>query len=224
VSEFYGPSSRRLQERFDTADLAERLEQTIVVDELSDADQRFVAARDYFFLTTVSADGFPTVSYKGGGPGLVAVLDPRTLAFPSYDGNGMYLSMGNLADSARIGMLFIDFERPARLRVEATAELSERDDLLERWPGAQLAVVVDIRRAWVNCPRYIHRHRRVADAVHVPDADGRAPLAEWKRLDGFHDVLAAEDKARVADAGGPISRQRYAELLEEETAGSDPES
>ncbi len=221
MSDFYGPAARRLQARFETEALADRLEQTIVVSELSEADQEFVATRDFFFLSTVSSDGFPTVSYKGGPTGVVAVLDPTTLAFPSYDGNGMYLSMGNIDEMARIGLLFIDLERPARLRVQAPAVLSDRSDLVGRWPGSQLAVVADITAAWVNCPRYVHRHQRVADSTYVPDDGGRAPLAPWKRLDLVADVLPEADRARVADAGGSISRQRYAELLDEE-AGIEP--
>ena len=218
MSEFYRPAARQLQDRFDTTRLADRLEAAIVVDELRPDDQSFVSERDFFFLSTVSADGFPTVSYKGGGPGLVTVVDPRTLAFPSYDGNGMYLSMGNIDETGNIGMLFIDFERPARLRVQARAALSDDESLLERYPGAQLVVRAEISQAWVNCPRYIHRHRRVADSPYVPDREGEAPLAPWKRLDGLHDALPEADRAQVADAGGPISRQRYAELLDEEAS------
>ncbi|MEL6982259.1 MAG: pyridoxamine 5'-phosphate oxidase family protein [Actinomycetota bacterium] len=223
MSDFYGSAARRLQARFETEALADRLEQAIVTPELSEADQDFVASRDFFFLSTVSADGFPTVSYKGGGRGLVAALDPSTLAFPSYDGNGMYLSMGNIEDTAKIGMLFIDFEQPARLRVEATATLSDRVGLLERWPGAELVVVAEITNAWVNCPRYIHRHQRVVDSSYVPDEAGDAPLAPWKRLDGITDALRPSDQALVADAGGQISHERYVELLAEEAGitGSD---
>ena len=222
MSAFYGPSARQFQERFDTTALADRLESAIVVDALSDDDQRFIGSRDFFFLSTVDEDGFPTVSYKGGGPGLVSVLDPTTLAFPSYDGNGMYLSMGNIADSARIGMLFIDFERPARLRVQATATVSDRADLVARFPGAQLVVVADVTQAWVNCPRYIHRHVRVADSRYVPDEEGRAPLAPWKRIDFIEDALSDAERDEVEAAGGTISRERYAEILAEEAddAGS----
>ena len=210
-----------MQERFETTALADRLEGAIVVTELSQDDERFITGRDFFFLSTVSGDGFPTVSYKGGPVGLVAVLDPTTLAFPSYDGNGMYLSMGNIAESAKIGMLFIDLERPARLRVQARAQLSDRPDLVERWPGAQLAVVADITQAWVNCPRYIHRHSRVVDSPYVPDRSGQAPLAPWKRIEGFTETLPERDQALVAEAGGSISRERYAEIVAEE-ASVDP--
>lgn len=222
MSDFYGPAARRLQAQFETEALADRLEAAIVVAELSEADQHFITERDFFFLSTVSTDGFPTVSYKGGAPGLVAVLDRVTLAFPSYDGNGMYLSMGNIDETAKVGLLFIDFEQPARLRVQATAALSERSDLLERWPGAQVAVVAQITQAWINCPRYIHRHHRVSDSPYVPDADGQAPLAPWKRIDFVNDVLPSADRAMVADAGGPISRERYAEILDEESGIDSP--
>jgi len=218
---FYGPAARDLQARFDTTALADRLESVIVVDALSEDDRRFVGSRDFFFLSTVSDDGFPTVSYKGGAPGLVTVLDPTTLAFPNYDGNGMYLSMGNIVETARIGMLFIDFERPTRLRVQATAALSDRADLLERYPGAQLVVVAKITQAWVNCPRYIHRHVRVADSPYVPDTEGRAPVAPWKRIDFVQDSLPEADRAEVAAAGGTISRERYAELLAEEAGAGE---
>lgn len=221
MSTFYGPAARGFQERFETTALADRLESGIVVDALGEDDQRFVGSRDFFFLSTLSNDGFPTVSYKGGGPGLVSVLDPTTLAFPSYDGNGMYLSMGNIADTARIGMLFIDFERPARLRVQATATVSDRADLLERYPGAQLVVVADITQAWVNCPRYIHRHSRVADSRYVPDGEGRAPLAPWKRIEVIEDSLPEADRQAVAAAGGTITPERYAEILAEEAGMAD---
>ena len=62
-----------------------------------------------FFLATADADGRPTCSYKGGDPGFVRVVDDRTLAFPNYDGNGMYLSMGNVAANPEVGLLFLDF-------------------------------------------------------------------------------------------------------------------
>ena len=88
--------SRSLQDRFDTRALADRIDQLLVTDSISDGDRAFIEARDMFFLATADADGRPTCSYKGGEPGFVHVLDPHTVAFPSFDGNGMYLSTGNV--------------------------------------------------------------------------------------------------------------------------------
>src|ERR671932_1199767 len=119
----YHSASRQLQDRFDTRRLADRIEERIVRDHIDADDRAFIEARDMFFVATVDADGQPQCSYKGGDPGFVRVLDERTLAFPIYDGNGMYLTMGNLLVNPHVGMLFIDFlsERPSRLRINGTA-------------------------------------------------------------------------------------------------------
>ena len=114
----YHDASRRLQDRFDTRRLADRIEDRIVHDSIDDDDRAFIEARDMFFLATADEDGFPTCSYKGGDPGFVRVLDERTIAFPSYDGNGMFLSLGNLTQNPRVGLLFIDFDGQKRLRLE----------------------------------------------------------------------------------------------------------
>ena len=114
----YHHGSRELQDRFDTRRLADRLDERFVQRASIGADDRaFIERMDMFFLATADADGSPQCSYKGGDPGFVRVLDEHTVMFPNYDGNGMFLSMGNLLVNPRAGMLFIDFaaERPSRL-------------------------------------------------------------------------------------------------------------
>src|SRR6478736_5918988 len=112
--------SRSLQDAFHTRSLADRIDDLLVHDTIDDGDRAFIEARDMFFLATADAEGRPTCSYKGGDPGFVRVLDDHTLAFPSYDGNGMYLSTGNVLANPAVGMLFIDLERGHRMRLEAT--------------------------------------------------------------------------------------------------------
>ena len=192
----YSPESRALQDRFDTRRLADRLVEVKVHDHLTPDDRAFIERMDMLFLATVDAEGQPTCSYKGGDPGFVTVVDERTLAFPSYDGNGMYLSLGNVASSGAVGILFIDFERQRRLRVEGTARLVERDPLLERYPEAQLLVRVGVTRVYPNCPRYIHQYRLVERSSFVPRASGRTPVPGWKRSEWAADVLPADDPAR----------------------------
>ena len=114
----YHEGSRALQDRYDTRRLADRLEAVKVHDRFTPADREFVERLDMFFLATADAEGRPTCSYKGGDPGFVHVVDDRTLAFPNYDGNGMYLSMGNALVNPAVGLLFIDFERQRRMRVQ----------------------------------------------------------------------------------------------------------
>ena len=211
--EFLGSTHRILQDRFGTQALADRIEQVAVHDKVGTAEKAFIEGRDMFFLASVTADGQPTVSYKGGDPGFVRVLSEGEGVFPSYDGNGMYYSMGNIADNAKLGLLFIDFETPHRLRLEGTATVSHDDPLLVDYPEAQLLVRIAVARVFVNCPRYVHRYKRVETSPYVPREGQPAPLAVWKRIDGMLDVLPEGDRDRVADAGGTISRQDYADRI-----------
>jgi len=136
----YHEASRRLQDRFDTRRLADRIEDRIVRDEIDADDRAFIEARDMFFIATTDEEGKPQCSYKGGEPGFVRVLDERTLAFPVYDGNGMYLTAGNLLATKSVGLLFIDFEDRKRLRLNGAASVDDDDPLLPEYPEAQLVV------------------------------------------------------------------------------------
>ena len=200
----YHEGSRGLQDRFDTRRLADRLEERFLQDATIDAaDRAFIERMDMFFLATADADGHPQCSYKGGEPGFVRVLDDaRTVAFPSYDGNGMYLSAGNLAVNPHVGMLFVDFvsQRPSRLRLNGVASVDEEDPLLAAYPGAQLVVRVEATQVFPNCPRYIHRMALVERPRFVPRAGAEPPVPEWKRSDWACDVLPANDPARRDDA------------------------
>ena len=191
----YHDGSRELQDRFDTRRLADRLEDRIVSDTISDGTRAFIEARDMFFLATADADGTPNCSYKGGDPGFVRVVDHRTIAFPNYDGNGMYLSMGNLLENPNVGILFIDFEKGDRVRFNGTATIEDDDPLLAEYPEAQFVVRVRAREVFPNCPRYIHRYQLVERSQFVPKSDGPTPVPDWKRSSLARDVLPAGDPA-----------------------------
>ena len=195
----YHRGSRRLQDRFDTRRLADRLDERLVRGAVIDADDRaFIERMDMFFLATADAQGRPQCSYKGGDPGFVRVLDEQTVAFPNYDGNGMYLSMGNLLVNAQVGMLFVDFtaELPSRLRLNGVASIDERDELVTAWPGAQFVVRVVATQVFPNCPRYIHRMALVERSRFVPREERPVAVPDWKRTDWACDVLPADDPAR----------------------------
>ena len=130
----YHEGNRHLQDAFDSRRLADRLEAVKVRDHIDDGDRAFIESLDMFFLATADERGRPNCSYKGGDPGFVRVLDERTLAFPNYDGNGMYLSLGNALVNPEVGLLFIDFQRRRRLRLNGTAAVSLDDPLLATWP------------------------------------------------------------------------------------------
>ena len=204
MSTLYGEQNRALQDEFGTRRMADRLEQLICKTEFDDESRQFIESMDMFFLATVDHRGWPTVSYKGGDPGFVKIVDPTTLVFPSYDGNGMFLSMGNLVRHANIGMLFISFERPHRLRLQGTATITRDDAIARHYKEADLIVHVKLSSLWQNCPRYIHRHEKVTPSRYVPRAACETPVAEWKRIDLVQDVLPARDVEKV-DAAGPLS-------------------
>lgn len=193
----YTPAQRALQDRFDSRRIADRINELLVGDTIDEGAAAFIAARDMFFLATVDADGQPTCSYKGGAPGFVRVLDERTLAFPAYDGNGMFLSLGNAGETGKVGLLFLDFEHPSRMRVHGEARVDPDDPLLGTWPGAIAVVRVTVSAVYPNCPRYIHPMREVARSPYVPDAQGDAPVPDWKRSEWAHDHLPAGDPARA---------------------------
>nr|WP_319382880.1 pyridoxamine 5'-phosphate oxidase family protein [uncultured Roseibium sp.] len=213
ADDFYTSAQRDLQVRFGTAKLADTVVAAIVRDEIEDPHVPFIESRDFFFLSTVSAEGEPTVSYKGGPVGIVKVLDPRTLVFPSYDGNGMFKSMGNIKAAAKVGLLFIDMETPNRIRVQGNASLSEDDPELARYPGANMLVRVDVTSCFLNCARYIHKHERISASPYVPDDEGAQPHPSWKRIDMVQDSLPEDARARTAAEGGTITMDDYAEKL-----------
>jgi predicted pyridoxine 5'-phosphate oxidase superfamily flavin-nucleotide-binding protein len=193
----YHEGSRELQGKFDTTRLADRIDDLLVHDAFTPDDRSFIEARDMFFLATADAEGRPTCSYKGGAPGFVRVVDERTLAFPCYDGNGMYLSMGNVLVNPHVGMLFLDLENAWRMRVDGEARIEPDDPLLAEYHEAQFVVRVTPRAIYPNCPRYIHRYQLVERSDFIPDVACRTPVPDWKRSDWAVDVLPENDPARL---------------------------
>ena len=191
----YHEGNRELQDRFDTRRLADRIEERIVHDRIDDDDRAFIEARDMFFIATVDEEGRPQCSYKGGDPGFVRVLDGRTIAFPVYDGNGMYLTAGNLLATKQVGLLFIDFEGRKRMRLNGAASVADDDPLLAEYPEAQLVVRVAATEVFPNCPRYIHEYKLVARSRFVPKAECETPVPQWKQNEWASDVLAEGDPA-----------------------------
>lgn len=191
--EMYHEGSRRLQDRFDHRRVADQLERVLVHTNFAPEDRAFINRCSMFFLATADAEGRPDCSYKGGMRGFVGVLDEHTLAFPDYNGNGMFKSLGNILVNPNVGLLFIDFEDPHRLRMNGIASIQENDPLLSEYPGAQLIIRVRATRIFPNCPRYIHRMRMVKESIYLPRADRRPPIPAWKRWDEFRPHLPKSD-------------------------------
>jgi predicted pyridoxine 5'-phosphate oxidase superfamily flavin-nucleotide-binding protein len=185
----YHEGNRFLQDRFDSRRIADRLVEVLHRARFTQDDREFIESQPMFVLATADADGWPDCSYKGGRPGFVRVLSDDTLAFPSYDGNGMFKSLGNVLRNPKVGMLFVDFAKPRRLRVNGIASIDFADALLGEFAGAQLVVRVRAEHIFPNCPRYIHRMVLEEVSAYAPAAGHEPPVPEWKQMDAFRDYL-----------------------------------
>lgn len=193
----YTPHMRQMQDKFGTRKMADRISDfaaPVIIPE----NQALIEAMDMFFLATADAQGRPQVSYKGGDPGFVKVVDETTLAFPIYDGNGLFLSAGNMLGNNNVGMLFIDFANPHRVRVNGVASIQDNDPLMSQYPGAVMIVRVALREIFSNCPRYIHKMQLVKRSKFVPKTNMETPEPVWKYLNAVQDVLPEKDAKKVA--------------------------
>jgi hypothetical protein len=195
TTQTYHDGMRRLQDLRETRALADRLEKVTMRGAFTEEDKAFIQRSRMFFLATADAEGQPDCSYKGGLPGFVRVVDDRTLAIPDYDGNGQYRSWGNVMVNPRVGLLFLDFETPKRLRVNGTAVVSKDDPLLAEIPGAVFVVRLTAERIFPNCPRYIHKMQLIEESVYAPKPDYTPPVPAWKTFDVFKDALPPRDRA-----------------------------
>jgi predicted pyridoxine 5'-phosphate oxidase superfamily flavin-nucleotide-binding protein len=190
ASVMYHDGNRQLQDRFDSRRISDRLEEKLMHTEFTPEDKLFIESLPYFFLATADAEGRPDCSFKGGEPGFVRVTAPCEIAFPDYDGNGMFKSLGNIVANSNVGLLFVAMHgKPRRLRVNGQASVSDSDPLLSETVGAQLMVRVTARAIFPNCPRYIPTMPSIEPSIYVPRAGQDPPEPAWKGRDDFKDCI-----------------------------------
>ena len=178
--------NRRLQDQFDSRRISDRVEEKLTRTQFTADDKAFIESLPYFFLATADAQGRPDCSYKGGMPGFVRVTGPSELAFPDYDGNGMFKSLGNVLVNPSVGILFIAMHgKPQRLRVNGEATLRDDDPLLAETVGAQLIIRVAARAIFPNCPRYIPKMELIEPSIYAPRPGCEAPEPAWKDFADF---------------------------------------
>ncbi len=189
-SSMYHDGNRQLQDAFDSRRLADRLEEKVTRTSFTGDDRAFIESMPYFFLATADSEGRPDCSFKGGAPGFVQITAEDELAFPDYDGNGMFKSLGNVLVNPGVGLLFIAMHGgPRRLRVNGTASVNDNDPLLTRTVGAQLIIRVKARAIFPNCPRYIPEFTLAAPSVYAPTAGREPPEPKWKGFADFADCV-----------------------------------
>jgi predicted pyridoxine 5'-phosphate oxidase superfamily flavin-nucleotide-binding protein len=202
-SVLYHDGNRRLQDAFDSRRISDRLEEKLCRRAFTPDDKAFIESVIYFFLATADAEGRPDCSFKGGPAGFVRVTGPSELAFPDYDGNGMFKSLGNLTVNPGVGLLFIDMHgRTRRLRVNGTARVLRSDPLLAETVGAQLIVRVEARAIFPNCPRYIPKLQLQAESDYAP-RPGCDPIEPaWKTFPDLKDAVHPRQPTARGRAGG----------------------
>ena len=129
----------------------------------------------------------------------------------------MFYSMGNLLGNQQVGMLFISFEKPHRLRLQGIASIEDNDPLLPEYAEAQLIVRVSMTEIFGNCPRYVHRYKKVEPSEFVPRSTCETPIAPWKRAADIQASLPAKDRARVEREGNLLSPAEYEKYLHDVT-------
>jgi hypothetical protein len=191
----FNEGNRKLQDQFDSRRIADRLEEKLTRQTFTDGDRTFIQSVPFFFLATSDDKGRADCSFKGGLPGFVQVTGDSELAFPDYDGNGMFKSLGNILLNPEIGLLFIDMgDKPRRLRVNGRATVRRDDPLIERFAGAQLLVRVAVRAIFPNCPRYIATPGASEPSKYTPRPGYEPPEPAWKGFDDFKDYVHPRQK------------------------------
>lgn len=184
---FYHDGARALQDQFESRRIADKLKdlkRTVFTED----DKAFVESAIYFFLATADGEGRPDCSFKGGPAGFVRVTGPSELAFPDYDGNGMFRSLGNVGVNPNVGLLFIALHgQPRRLRVNGVARIDRDDPLMGRTVGAQMMVRVAASAIFPNCPRYIPTMQLADMSPYTPQPGCDPVEPAWKGFDVFKD-------------------------------------
>ena len=189
ASDFYHEGARAMQNALGTRELADHIADKYVTSQLGESATAMIRAADCFYLATADRQGQPDCSYKGGLPGFVTVLSDTELAFPSYDGNGMFRSLGNILVNPAVGMLFVSYAEPGRLRVNGTARVSHDAPDVAEYPGANAVIYVTIRQVFDNCPRYLHDQASGTHSVHCPRPGYEPPDPAWKLKPEYDHIL-----------------------------------
>jgi len=180
---------RALQDKYDGRKVADKIAEVRRHDEFTEEDRDIIETAVVFFLATSFEDSVDC-SMKGGEPGFIRVIGPSTLAFPDYDGNQMYRSLGNIRNNPNVGLLFVRFDGVStRLRVNGVAEIDDSKEAITGLPGAKRLILVTARDIFPNCPRYVPAMDGARPSIYAPKAGYTPPEPEWKGRDYIKELI-----------------------------------
>jgi len=153
---YFHPGEISAQQRWQTTHLWDKQRRTrLLLNHIPDAMQERIANAPFFFLATSDNNGSCDCSFKGGGPGIIQIIDKNRLAFPDYDGSGAFMSIGNILQNPHVGMLFIDFTDGARLRVNGRASVHDEGEYKALFPDQPRVILVEIEQVVPNCAAHV---------------------------------------------------------------------
>jgi len=152
---------------------------------LTEAEAGFIAARNSFYMATVSETGWPYIQHRGGPSGFVRVLDESTIGFADFRGNRQYVSVGNLLTDDRVSLFFMDYPNKTRLKMFGRVRIIGLDDHEEltrlEMPDYRARIerglVISIEGFDWNCPQHI-AERYTIDEVRAVSAPLTVRIAE----------------------------------------------
>jgi predicted pyridoxine 5'-phosphate oxidase superfamily flavin-nucleotide-binding protein len=154
----FHPGETAAQERWQTTHSWDRARRTrLLMDHIPEPFHERIKNAPFFFLATSDNTGSCDCSFKGGGPGIIKIIDNKQLAFPDFDGNGAFMSLGNILKNNHVGMLFIDFSDGARLRVNGRASVHDDGPIKGLFPDQPRVILVEIEQVVPNCAAHIPR-------------------------------------------------------------------
>lgn len=166
VRTLFSDAAKSLQERAGSREAYERMARSgRFGDGLGEFEKEFIAARDSFYMATVTPDGWPYIQHRGGPAGFLSVVDERMLAFADYSGNKQYISAGNLSANDRVSLFLMDYPSQARMKVIGHARVlkpgedREIEEQLVKESGAKVegVVVIDVVGYDWNCSQHIRQ-------------------------------------------------------------------
>ena len=167
----FTPSVKAVQTRLGSRQAYARMEQGDGwATELDEDVAEFIAAQRSVFLATANPDGQPYIQHRGGPPGFLRVLDPHTLGFADFRGNRQYISLGNLADNAKVHLFLMDYQHQRRVKIWGEARIVDDDAALvaKLMPAgysahAERAILIRVSAWDANCPQHIPQRLEAAD-------------------------------------------------------------
>jgi predicted pyridoxine 5'-phosphate oxidase superfamily flavin-nucleotide-binding protein len=159
----FTPGAKALQERAGSRASYARMAgaESGMPDALGDRETRFIAARNSFYMASVTEDGWPYVQHRGGPAGFMKVLDEHRIAFADYRGNRQYLSTANLLHDDRVALFLMDYPNRQRLKIIGHAHIDDRPETIASLMAGEEAAVperaflIDVTGFDWNCPQHI---------------------------------------------------------------------